>query len=137
MYGKIFSQLVYSSLTQNETIETRGVFFMLIAIADKSGCVLGTDEAVARVINVPQEQFDAALVKLMSPDASSASKEYEGRRVIRLQEQPGLFLVNYEKYAEIASDEERREYFRVKKRESREKLEGKKKEGRKASAPAT
>lgn len=124
MFAKLFHQVVYSSLTQKEPVFVRGVFFMLMAIADKSGSVLGTDEAIARIINVPIEEFTEALTALMAPDADSQSKEHEGRRIVRLDGIPGLFLVNYVKYAEIGSDEQRREYFRTKKAESRAKAKG-------------
>lgn len=94
---------------------------MLMAIADKSGSVLGTDEAIARIINVPIEEFTEALTALMAPDADSQSKEHDGRRIVRLDGIPGLFLVNYVKYAEIGSEEQRREYFRTAKAKSRAK----------------
>jgi hypothetical protein len=122
MFVKLFHQVVYSSLTQKEPVYVRGVFFMLMAIADKSGAILGTDESIARIINVPMEEFESALGALMAEDPDSQSKEYGGRRVVRLESAPGLFLVNYVKYSEIGSDEQRREYFRQKKAESRERL---------------
>lgn len=122
MYAKLFSrEVLMSSLTQYQPVENRGVFFMLIAAADKNGYVLGDDESIARVINVPMPTFSKALEAMMAPDAKSKSKEYDGRRIIRLEDSPGLFIVNYEKYSGIGSDEQRREYFRVKKAESRAK----------------
>lgn len=128
MFAKLFHQVVYSSLTQKEPVFVRGVFFMLMAIADKGGSVLGTDESIARVINVPIDEFNEALTALMAPDPDSQSKEHEGRRIIRLDGVPGLFLVNYVKYAEIGSDEQRREYFRIKKAESRARTKSKEQE---------
>lgn len=119
MFAKLYHQVVYSSLTQKEPVFVRGVFFMLMAIADRGGVVLGTDESIARIINVPIDEFNEALTALMKPDPDSQSKEHDGRRIIRLDGVPGLFLVNYVKYAEIGSDEQRREYFRTKKAESR------------------
>ena len=119
MYGKIFGQLLTSSLTQREPIDVRGVFFMLIAAADKKGCVAGIDEAIARVINVPVDIFSRALAALMRPDAESQSPAEGGRRVIRLEPGPGLFLVNYQKYSGIGNDEERRAYLRQKQAECR------------------
>jgi hypothetical protein len=92
---------------------------MLIAIADKSGCVLGSDEAIARIINVPMDLFSESLTALLAPDKKSGSPEQQGRRIVRLDEQPGLWLVNYEKYSAIANDEKRRSYFAKKQQESR------------------
>jgi hypothetical protein len=119
MYAKLYAQVVLSSLTQNEPIEVRGVFFMLLAMADKGGNVAGVDAALARVINVPLGVFSMAVERLMQPDPTSQSPDYEGRRLIRLEDAPGYFIVNYAKYAGIANDTQRREYFRTKKQESR------------------
>lgn len=120
VFAKLFHQVVASSLTQKEPIGVRGVFFMLLAIADKDGNVPGTDGAIARIINVPIGTFSKALKALMKPDPESNSKEEGGRRVIRMSTSPGLFLVNYGKYSGIANDEQRRAYFREKKAEQRE-----------------
>lgn len=119
MYAKIFARVAQSSLTQNETISTRGVFFMLLAIADSEGVVLGTDKAIARIINVEEGVLAEALGRLMSPDAESQSPDEEGRRVVRLEETPGLLIVNYLKYRGLKNNSETREYFAQKQRESR------------------
>ncbi len=119
MYAKLFAQVVASSLTENETIDVRGVFFMLLAIADREGHVMGVDRSIARIINVPDDQFAKALERLMSPDPESQSDEHDGRRVIRLKDRTGLFIVNYQKYSGIVTDEQRRAYLRQKKAEER------------------
>lgn len=124
MYAKLYQQVATSSLTQNETIVVRGVFFMLLAVADREGHVLGTDGAIARIINVDRRTFDEAVGRLMQPDPDSMSQDEEGRRVIRMTGVPGLFVVNYEKYSGMANDAERRAYYRQKKVESRERLRG-------------
>jgi hypothetical protein len=121
MYAKLFNQVLLSSLTQDQPIENRGVFFMLLAAADKKGYIIGMDSSIARVINVPMDIFSRALAALMEPDPGSQSKDEDGRRIVRLEDAPGLLIVNYEKYSGIGSDEQRREYFRVKKAESRAK----------------
>lgn len=122
MYAKLYAQVVASSLTQNEPIDVRGVFFMLLAMADRWGNVAGVDGALARIINVPLETFVNAVERLMQPDPASQSPEHEGRRLIRLEGSPGYFIVNYAKYAGIVSESQRREYFRVKKAESRARI---------------
>lgn len=119
MYAKLFAQVVASSLTHNETIDVRGVFFMLLAIADKEGHVPGVDASIARIINVPLETFERALERLMMPDPASQSQAFEGRRILRLEGNTGLFIVNYGKYQGILNDEQRRAYFRGKKAEQR------------------
>lgn len=124
MYAKLYAQVVASSLTQNEPIDVRGVFFMLLAMADKSGNVAGTDPAISRIMNVPLEVFLNAAERLQAPDPASQSPEFEGRRIVPLDGTPGYFIVNYAKYSQIANDAQRREYLRVKKAESRARANG-------------
>lgn len=124
MYAKLYAQVVASSLTENETIDVRGVFFMMMAMSDKSGNVPGVDKAIARLINVPLETFQRAVERLMLPDPTSQTPDFEGRRLLPLEGSPGYFIVNYVKYAGIVSDAHRREYFRTKKKESRARLSG-------------
>lgn len=119
MYAKLYQQVLSSSLTEKEPIEVRGVFFMLMAAADKSGNVLGSDKTIARIINVPLEQFVDCLKELMKPDPDSGTKDYEGRRVVPLEDGRGYNLPSYAKYSGITTDEQRREYFRVKQAECR------------------
>jgi len=128
MYAKLFGTVITSSLTQKEPIEVRGVFFMLLAIADKDGNVPGSEASIARVINVPIAIFRRAIVALSAPDLESNSKAEDGRRIVGLGEQPGFKIVTYEKWSGIRTDEERRAYYAVKKRESRERIAAKVKE---------
>lgn len=120
MYVKLFSMVISSSLTQNQPIEVRGVFFMLLAMADSSGVVYGSDETIARLMNVPLGQFVSALEALMAPEESSKTPDEEGRRVIRLERSIGLKIVNYEAYSQIRNESDRRAYFAQKQRESRQ-----------------
>lgn len=120
MYAKLFAQVVSSSLTHNETIEVRGVFFMMLAIADREGNVPGVDRSIARLINVPVEVFERAVERLMSPDSESQSPDEDGRRIVRLEAGKGYRIVNYEKYSGIVTDAERRTYFRLKQQEHRQ-----------------
>jgi hypothetical protein len=54
----------------------------------------------------------------LAPDPDSRTKTDKGRRIEEID--GGWRLINYVKYRELQDDEERREYFRVKKAESRE-----------------
>lgn len=119
MYAKLFQQVLTSSLTENEPIDVRGVFFMLMAAADKSGNVLGSDSTIARIINVPLEQFKTCMEALLKPDPASRSPEFEGRRVVPLERGLGYLLPGYVKYSGTMTDDQRREYFRVKQIECR------------------
>lgn len=119
MYAKLFRDVLTSSLNETEPIEVRGVFFLLLAAADKDGNVLGSDMTIARIINVPLDQFQRCVEALMKPDATSRCELHEGRRLIRMERGLGYVLPAYPKYSGITTDDERREYFRVKKAESR------------------
>jgi hypothetical protein len=111
MYAKLFSRIAQSSLME-QNVETRYVFMMLLAIADNTGDVIGTDVAIARTLNIPKESFDKAIAALMSPDPDSNSEEEEGRRVVASDAGRGYRIVNYVKYREIKTTEEKREYMR-------------------------
>lgn len=111
VYAKLFTKIVDSSIME-EPLETRYVFVMLIAVADRHGQCLGTDTALARRLNMPLADFERALVPLLSPDARSNSKEHEGRRLIRNEGETGYQIVNYVAYHRIRNEEHRREYMR-------------------------
>lgn len=119
MYAKLFAQVVNSSLTHTEPIEVRGVFFMMLAMADIDGNIPGVDRSIARIINVPLDVFQRAVERLMAPDPESQSEEHEGRRLLPLEVGKGYRIVNYRKYQGIVTDAERRQYFRLKQQESR------------------
>lgn len=111
MYAKLMSRITESSLMEEDVL-TRYVFMMLLAIADPEGYVVGTDIAIARRINVSVPELKASLERLMAPDPSSNSREYEGRRVIESDVERGYFLVNYRKYRDTRDEESRRNYMR-------------------------
>lgn len=118
MFAKLFSRITESSLME-EDIETRYVFVMLLAIADPTGHVIGTDVAIARRINVPLSTFRTSRDKLMSPDIDSNSPEEEGRRILHSEGERGYKMVNYLKYRGIKDEEGRREYMRLFMKEKR------------------
>lgn len=94
-----------------EPIEVRYTFVMLLAIADPSGHVIGTDVAIARRLNMPTADFARCLAVLMEPDPDSNSPELDGRRVVESEGERGYRIVNYLTYRNIRSEEERREYM--------------------------
>jgi len=123
MYAKIFRDVLFSSLTESQPIEVRGVFFMLLAAADKDGKILGVDSAIARVINVPLGLFQGAVEALMAPDPQSKPDEFQGRRLMRLEGGVGLLITKYREYSGIKTDDERRAYFAQKQAEYRARKE--------------
>jgi hypothetical protein len=123
MYAKLFSRITQSSLMEQD-IKTRYVFMMLLAIADSAGDVIGTDIAIARTLNIPREEFEQAIAALMSPDPESNSPEEDGRRVVSSDAGRGYRIVNYTKYREIKTTEEKREYMREYMRRRRNAFKG-------------
>lgn len=95
-----------------EDVLTRYVFIMMLAIADMRGYVIGTDVAIARRLNIPTEEFTSSVDLLMQPDEDSNSMEEEGRRVILSDGERGYRIVNYIKYRDTRTEEDRRTYMK-------------------------
>jgi hypothetical protein len=108
-----------------EPIETRYTFMMLLAIADQSGDVIGTDVALARTINLPLATFTEAVKALMEPDPHSNSQDQEGRRLVPSDNGRGYRIVNYTAYRAIKTAEEKKTYMREYMRARREALKTK------------
>lgn len=111
MYAKLFSRIAQSSLME-EDVETRYCFMMLLAIADSTGDVIGTDVALARSINLPLDMFKRCIESLMAPDPDSNSQVQEGRRLVPSDSGRGYFIVNYATYRKIKTAEEKKAYMR-------------------------
>lgn len=121
MYAKIFTQIFDSSIAEN--YEVRHVFEDLLKLADKTGAVDMTVEAVARRVNAPLEKVKSGIEALMQPDPKSRSHEHEGRRLIPLDSGRdwGWLIVNYERYRAIQDEETRRACWRDAKAKQRAK----------------
>ncbi len=112
MFAKIFHQIFDSTIAEN--YKHRHVFMDLLVLADITGCVDKTPEAIARHTNVPLEEVQEALVALSSPDPQSKNKEHQGRRLVPIEEGRswGWRIVSYDHYRQIRDDEQRRQYHR-------------------------
>lgn len=119
MFVKIFEQILDSSIAEN--YELRHFFEDLLKLADSSGVVDMTPEAIARRINLPIGKVGPLLSDLMKPDAKSRSPEQDGRRIVPLDSRRdwGWIVVNYEQYRSIRDEEARRAYNRDAKRKER------------------
>lgn len=111
MYVKLFARITESSLMEEE-IAVRYTFVMLLALADPSGLVVGTDIAISRRLNMPTKLFAKCVKSLQEPDPSSNSKECDGRRIVPSDAERGYQIVNYGKYRDLQSEDERRAYMR-------------------------
>jgi len=109
-YVKLYDQLFSSSIIE-EDILVRWVWVSLLMTCDKNGNIYGTIPALARKMNVTEEQLERGLGVLMAPDPSSTSPDHEGRRIIEAG--PNLlFCVNYQKYRGMKDPVEEREKVR-------------------------
>lgn len=119
MFSKVFEQIFDSSIAENYKV--RLVFEDLLTLADINGVVDKTHEAIARRTNVPIDIVRDAIAVLEQPDPKSRRPDADGRRIIRLDEHRdwGWFIVNYQHYRDIASEEQRREKTRERVRKYR------------------
>jgi hypothetical protein len=117
-YTKLFSSILASTIWR-ESLEVRIVWITLLAMAGKTGIAEGSVPGLADMARLPVSRTRKALIKLSSPDKDSRSKEHEGRRIQDVD--GGWLILNHAKYRAKLSADERREYFRMKKREYRRK----------------
>ena len=103
-YTKLFSSIVTSTIW-SESDRTRIVWITMLAICDKNGEVQGSIPGLARIAGVPVEDCRAAIATFLSPDLDSRTKDDEGRRIEGID--GGWILLNYAKYREMASHEDR------------------------------
>lgn len=127
MFAKVFSQIFDSSIAEN--YELRHFFEDMLKLADLTGVVDMTPEAISRRINLPLEKVVPLLHELGKPDLKSRSKGHEGRRIIPLDSHRewGWIIVNYQHYRSIRDEAARREYNRDAKQRERAKKKSKKK----------
>lgn len=109
MFTKVFQSIHDSSIMEEEPI-TRLVFYDLLAEADENGHVDMTLPALARRCNLPTDAVEKAIHALSSPDPISKSKTEDGRRIVPIENGRtwGWKLVNYAKYREKGSKQEKR-----------------------------
>lgn len=108
-FTKLFSCITSSSIW-NEDDKTRIVWVTMLALCDPDGVVRASVGGLAHTARVCREDCEKAIHVLESPDPDSRSPEFEGRRIERVN--GGFRLLNYGKYREARSDDERREYMR-------------------------
>ncbi|MFH1615806.1 MAG: hypothetical protein ABIG61_12085 [Planctomycetota bacterium] len=112
MYAKIFEQIFNSSIASD--YETRHVFMDLLVLADPTGIIDMTYDAIARRTNVPEDIIRRAVNKLCLPDFNSRSGKQEGKRLVKLDahREWGWQVVNFQSYRKIRDENARREYMR-------------------------
>lgn len=119
MFAKVFSQIYDSSIVENP--ETRFTFMDFLILADCNGVVDMTHEAIARRTNRPIEVIRETIAELESPDHRSRTPDFDGSRIKRLDDHRdwGWFIVNFDRFRKIASEEQRREKTKMRMRKLR------------------
>ena len=115
-YTKLFHRILGSSIW-DEDDKTRIVWITMLASTDENGCVICTLNKLARDARVELDACQRAIDKFLAPDPASLSSHNEGRRIELIE--GGWRLLNHGKFREMMSAEQRREYYREKKREYR------------------
>ena len=104
LYARVFTQILDSSIA--EDFEARHVFedfLKVCTIGEHGGIVDITRSALARKFNMPLENLNRAIEKLEAPDPSSRNAEFEGRRIVRLDDHRdwGWRIVNWAEYDKL------------------------------------
>lgn len=114
MYGKLFASMYDGSLAMVGPWEALVTFQQMIILADYEGFVDMTAEAISRRTIIPLEIIKKGIEVLEQPDAQSRDSSHNGRRIERISDERdwGWKILNYTKYRQIRSAEERRAYMR-------------------------
>lgn len=141
MYGKLFASMYDGSLATEGPWEALVTFQQMLILADQEGFVDMTASAISRRTIIPIEIIQKGIAELEKPDPQSRDPANGGRRIERISDTRdwGWQILNYAKYRQIRSSEERREYMRAymaDKREREREAAGKPPTARKQSAIA-
>ena len=121
--GNGFTKLhngILGSTIWRESPSVKVVWITLLAMADQHGIVEATVPGLAAFANVSVEETEAALQKFLSPDKYSRTPDCEGRRIEVID--GGWELLNYQKYREKLSEEDRKENDRIRQQRRRDRL---------------
>jgi hypothetical protein len=118
VYGKHF-QSTYTGSMYGAGADIFAVWGYVIAHTVKSSLEMNP-RMLASLLGMTVERVQAAIDYLSAPDPNSRNTDYEGRRLVK-DGAFQYFVPSWERYNKIRDQEARREYNRVKKRESRAK----------------
>lgn len=117
MYGK-HHDTTYSGSMFGAGLAVFAVWGYVIANTRADHRVELNARVLAACLGGPVDEIRAAIEILCGPDPESRSKEHGGRRLVREGEYL-YFVVNHNAYRDMRSNEDRREYFKLAKREQR------------------
>lgn len=118
-YTKLFGSIIASTIWREDD-KTRIVWITMLAMANKDGNVEASVPGLADMARVKIKECEAALMKLMSPDEYSRSREFDGKRIEEID--GGWHLLNHGKYRAKMNADDRREYLTKKQAERRARL---------------
>lgn len=116
-YTKLFGSIITSTIWREDD-KTKILWITMLGLKNKKHIVEGSIPGIADMARISVEDCRASLIKLLSPDPDSRTKDFEGRRIAEVD--GGWIILNGEKYRQKMNSDERREYLRLKKQESRE-----------------
>jgi sRNA-binding protein len=116
-YTKLFGSIVASTIWR-EPHTVRIVWITMLAMANKSGIVEASLPGLADLSRVTLAECKEALAHLESADEYSRTPDNEGRRITPVD--GGWLILNHAKYRAKMGLDEKRAYFREKKREQRQ-----------------
>ncbi len=122
MYAKIFTSIFDGSMRGHSDLIL--VFVNMLCHADQDGIVDRHWRAIADETGLSHDQVRSAVAALEGPDVESRSRNDDGRRIRRIdpEREWGWEIVNFTKYRQLRSAEERREYLREYMRKKRKSL---------------
>jgi hypothetical protein len=113
MYVKIYQQILDGTLGTKPNL--RHFFMDMLVLADSSGVVDATHEAISRRTGWPIDKVYEFTAELMKDDPYSRSFKARGARLVLVdpgQREWGWRIVNYKHYRDVKDEATRRSYFR-------------------------
>lgn len=121
MYGKIFQSMYDGTIAVNwKALIT---FQQMIVLCDSEGLIDITPPALSKRTGIPLDIIKEGIEFLTQPDPYSRSQEYEGRRLVLIDDHRpwGWVIVNHGYYRNLASVDDKREKARIRKQKQRTK----------------
>lgn len=106
---KAHQELVSSSIWEGP-YHHRIAWTALMVTCNTNGISPVTEASLYRVANITKEEAEDAIKAFTSPDPKSRTPDYEGRRIERVS--GGFKLLNYFKYRDIRTPEQKNKYMR-------------------------
>jgi len=104
-YTKLFGSILDSTVWATPSA-VRCVWITMLAMSDRDGIVEASVPGLAKRSGVDRGDCERALALFLAPDPDSRSREFEGRRIRPVD--GGWQLLNYEKYRDKSSLDERK-----------------------------